>query len=809
MEHKHGVFDSDTRFSINPVTRQIRNDSNRKIVLIQNDHKSEVFTFECPRTVEGHDMSLCNEVEVHFLNISSDKKKEKSGFVTLEDFRVDPEDNSKVVCSWEIDINSTRLAGSLNFLLFFKCKENGVITYGWHTAIYEGIFIAKGINADESFESDYVDVIERWKTKVIQQFTAEINASFTSWKKETDESLAKWKNDTEADLTAWKQEESDEVHAVMGDYEEYMTKQIAAERARIDKIVALPNGSTTGDAELQDIRIGTDGTQYASAGTAVRKQFEMVNNQLNCIKNIIHPELEIGSVDQGNEVDGTTRARIVEPIKYWNATIYISYLEGYFFGYTVYDANGNYNGVDHGWNTMAQDKEIKLDGEGYVTMNFMRSDSTNMTEDDLATIKAAIRIEYIDVLHQLDLIKDELSAGFTVYEDHAVEVGGLHNGEPTDMTNRARLTERIPLDSNIVLTLAKNTTYFFGYAIFDENGVYDGVDHGWKHLVNNMVFSYDHPCYIRMAFMRSDSGVMTEEDIATLTSLIRITAREDTDTIVKTVRQVKKATEDMAKDIQKLNLFHAMSSINVEYGRKNGASFVFVRIPKTTNDGSTFVPRVAMTSADGGLGGRKYSPLEFAKDHNTVFVVNASLFDMTNGVPVGQTIIDGVTIVNEPMKDDNGIPISDGECYPLCIDSSGVMSANYDRSVDTATMIADGVVQAVTGWGKLVEDFKICEADIEAEIVHPGLYIRQSIGQYENGDYCVCTVEQSRGSVTNEAGLSYTDLAQIFVDRGVKFAYSLDGGGSSGTVIGNRQLNRIYEGSTGRPVPTVIYFDIQ
>ena len=534
-----------------------------------------------------------------------------------------------------------------------------------------------------------------------------------------------------------------------------------------------------------------------------------MNNQLDSIKNIIHPDLEIGSVDQGNEVDGTNRARIVDPIKYWNATIYISYLEGYFFGYTVYDANGNYNGVDHGWNTMAQDREIKLDGEGYVTMNFMRSDSATMTEDDLVTIKAAIRIEYIDVLHQLDLIRDELSAGFTVYEDFAVEVGGLHAGEPTEMANRARLTKRIPLDSNIVLTLAKNTTYFFGYTIFDENGVYDGVDHGWNHLVNNMVFSYDHSCYIRMAFMRSDSGNMTEEDIATLTSLIQITAKEDTDTVVKTVRQVKKATEAMADDIQKLNLFHAMSSINVEYGRKNGASFVFVRIPKTTNDGSTLVPRVAMTSADGDIGGRKTSPLVFAKNHNTVFVINAGLFNMTTMVPVGQTIIDGVAVVDESMKDDNGIPISDGECYPLCIDSNGVLSASYDRSIDTATMIADGVVQAITGWGKLVEDFKICEADIEAEIVHPGLYIRQSVGQYENGDYCVCTVEMNRGSVHNEAGLTYTDLAQIFVDRGVKFAYSLDGGGSSGTVIGNRQLNRIYEGSTGRPVPTVIYFDIQ
>lgn len=167
MPHEHSIYDSDLHFQINAITRAITNTASRKTTLIQYDHNSERFTFEIPRYVEGHDMSTCNVVEVHYLNIDATTKEKKQGIYDVTDLQISPDDENVVICSWLISQNATRYVGSLNFLLRFVCTTNGTVDYVWNTAIFTGISISSGIYNGDVIVEEYADILEQWRNELV------------------------------------------------------------------------------------------------------------------------------------------------------------------------------------------------------------------------------------------------------------------------------------------------------------------------------------------------------------------------------------------------------------------------------------------------------------------------------------------------------------------------------------------------------------------------------------------------------------------------------------------------------------------
>ena len=147
------------------------------------------------------------------------------------------------------------------------------------------------------------------------------------------------------------QEKIREVESEFAQTKAQLSQEIDVERKRIDNFSTLEEGSTTGDAELKDIRIGHDGATYANAGTAVREQIKQVASKFEQSINQLHldnltSEYEINP-DTGELRTATgwraTDFMPLQPNKY----IFVYKQDGkYIYGascfWAVYDSNKQY-----------------------------------------------------------------------------------------------------------------------------------------------------------------------------------------------------------------------------------------------------------------------------------------------------------------------------------------------------------------------------------------------------------------------------------------------------------------------------------
>lgn len=234
-------------------------------------------------------------------------------------------------------------------------------------------------------------------------------------------------------------------------------------------------------------------------------------------------------------------------------------------------------------------------------------------------------------------------------------------------------------------------------------------------------------------------------------------------------------------------------TIQQAYDEASGTHYTALRIFKERLDGQKQYPFVY---APNGAGAATLSPKDLAGLENWPLVINAGIFNMDTGCPDGLLIQNGTAIQEGPSATISG-------CKPLTIDFQGDLGF---AEADAASAGLSGIVSAVCGFLPIVVDHQaVSEAEWGSIPSYAEKAQRQIIGQYENGDYAIVTCEGRRFGASE--GWTIPEAQALCLKLGLKFAYNLDGGGSTGTMVDKKQLNTVYEGPTGRKVPTFILFN--
>lgn len=102
------------------------------------------------------------------------------------------------------------------------------------------------------------------------------------------------------------------VESESGDMPAKLIDDIAMINARVDAFEALEDGSTTGDAELIDGRIGYNGTTYGTIGTAIRSQASSLDQRIRAIED--DSDISAEDVDYDGSGSGLSATNVQDAI---------------------------------------------------------------------------------------------------------------------------------------------------------------------------------------------------------------------------------------------------------------------------------------------------------------------------------------------------------------------------------------------------------------------------------------------------------------------------------------------------------------
>jgi len=186
---------------------------------------------------------------------------------------------------------------------------------------------------------------------------------------------------------------------------------------------------------------------------------------------------------------------------------------------------------------------------------------------------------------------------------------------------------------------------------------------------------------------------------------------------------------------------------------------------------------------------------DIAENHNAILAINGDYYGYRS---VGLVIRNGVLYRDVPRK----AP----DTRALLIDKNGDFELFEEGSETGEQLIGRDIVQAWSFGPVLVENGEVAGADIAKQdwvssIKNP----RVGIAQLGPLHYLYIVAD---GRSSTSKGLTLTEFAQLFKDKGAKIAYNLDGGGSATMWFNGKVINKpTYDGNGvyERGVSDIVY----
>ena len=251
------------------------------------------------------------------------------------------------------------------------------------------------------------------------------------------------------------------------------------------------------------------------------------------------------------------------------------------------------------------------------------------------------------------------------------------------------------------------------------------------------------------------------------------------------IADAAKETADVLEN--KMNTGAYYNEVSHFKGRKFDTTYYITHIPHLDSNGNMIKLKRGIQGNDPNKP-EHITPSEFARKTKATFVSNASTGSGTQLKLHGQQIYNGQIL--DSIKGDEYDALNDRWTLAIGDDNS---LTSFPPDVQASEIRNQGYNNTVSGFGPIISDGKIIVKDDDYSpntiVSHP----RQVIAQLPNKDliFFSCDGRENNTHTMIEKGMTLQEVAETLLDHyDVEFAYNMDGGGSTSSVVRSHKLNK-------------------